>query len=656
MPVCFFLVVGLGAVFAGGCMVDVGGKKRPLLRYDKIRGELELVAEHRRDEQGTIVSRRESEALVFKERARIKTQGDIYHPDFFNYRLGFGAGLVQQRIDSDDVSGWDDDVLDEYSVSGQLLRSKPYTATFDAGKYEDLIPRQFLGSLQANRENQGAAVFLRSQSWPMMLQYSRSDISQDSFTAPAQDFFRREDERLRYSVDHDFSERSQMHFDFGRTDTRQESVGAIVETETDTYTFLHDQRFGGNEQHRLDSLLNYTDQAGTFDFTNLRWQERLQLQHSSTLSSRYSLQYVDFQRETVDSTELRGRAGIEHRLYESLVTRLDGFISRTDFAQQGVLDQHGGVLALNYRKDNPWGTLYSTYSAGLTRSDQSGGIGTGLVVDEPHIATELVPIPLDRPNVDIPTIRVKDAAGSLFQEFDDYTISVSGGRVFLNITTLGVIPPNFTEGQVFFVDYEFFVEPGRKEDTLRQSFTIRERFKNGVSVGYAHRRQDEDVTSTLPGAVADEYAINAVSADYAHKGLYLGAEYRNEDSTLIPSTSTRVEGRYRWILGSRTNATVRAVNQWLEFRPPDERDVTLFQSGAELFSRLTDRHTVSASADYRDEEDTRFGTTRGFQFDTELQYRYRQFSARLGAELSLLSRRDDEINSLFVYFQVQRRF
>jgi hypothetical protein len=587
---------------------------------------------------------------------RLRTQGDIYDPDFFNYRLAAGVGLAQQRIDSDDVSGWDDDVLDEYNVSGQLLRAKPYTAIFDASKSEDLIPRQFLGSLQAERESQGGALFLRSQSWPMMLQYSRSDTSQDSFAAPAQDFFRREDERLRYSVDHEFTELSRMHFDFDRTDTRQESVGAVVETDTDTYTFLHNQIFGGNEQHRLDSLFNYVDQTGTFDFENLRWQERLQLQHASNLSSRYSFQYVDFQRETVDSTELRGRGGIEHRLYDSLVTRLDGFVSETDFGEQGVLDQYGGVLAMNYRKDNPWGTLFSTYTAGLTRSDQSGGSGTGLVVDERHIATESVPIPLDRPNVDIPTIRVKDAAGSFFQEDDDYTISVSGDRVFLNITTLGTIPPNFTEGQEFFVDYEYFVEPERKEDTLRQSFTIRERFKNGLSIAYAHRRQDEDVTSSLPDAVADEYTINTVSADYAREGLFLAAEYSDEDSTLIPSTSMRVEGRYRWMVGSRTSASVRAVNRWLEFKPPDERDVTLFQSGGEIFSRVTDRHTLLASADYRDEEDTRFGTTRGFQFDTELQYRYRQFSAWLGAELNLLSRRDDEINSLFVYLRVQRRF
>ena len=82
----------------------------------------------------------------------------------------------------------------------------------------------------------------------------------------------------------------------------------------------------------------------------------------------------------------------------------------------------------------------------------------------------------------------------------------------------------------------------------------------------------------------------------------------------------------------------------------------LLKGDAKIFSRLTDAYSWSAGVDYRHEDDTRFGITEGFQFDTELQYRYRQVSAKLGAELNFLSRRDDEINSVFIYLQLQRRF
>ena len=157
-------------------------------------------------------------------------------------------------------------------------------------------------------------------------------------------------------------------------------------------------------------------------------------------------------------------------------------------------------------------------------------------------------------------------------------------------------------------------------------------------------------------AIPDEYTVNTIAADYTKGGLFLQAEYSDEDSTLIPVTSRRLEGRYRWMLSPATSASVGVTNQWLDFGAPDERDVTLLEATTEVFSRLTDHYSLEASLDYRDEEDTRFGVTRGFQFDTELEYQYRQFRATIGAELNLLERRDDQIDSVFFYVKVQRRF
>jgi len=639
-----------------GCQVNVRGRQRPLVRSEGVHGELEGVIEYRQDEQGTDESRRESETQVFEERVRVRTKGDVYHPDFMNYDVAVGVGLAQQRIDSDDVSGWDEETLNDYNFFAQFLRAKPLSGTVDASKSEDLIARQFLGSLRTERESEGGSLFLRSGDWPMTFQYSNSETNQDGLSPFASDFFRREDERFRYSVHHNFSETSHARFDFDRTDSLQESIGATIDTETDTYTFSHDHGFGGDKQHRLDSFFNFVDQTGSFEYENLRWQERLRLQHTSNLWTKYDLRLTDLQRDTLSSEEIRGQAGVEHHLYDSLVTTADAFVSETDLDEQGTLDQQGGILGVNYRKENAWGMLLSSYSGSYTMSEQSGGGGTGVVVDESHTATDIVPVQLDRTNIDVLSIRVKDTDGSFFQEGDDYTITERDGRVWLNLTTLGAIPPNITDGQQIFVDYTFFIEPEREEDTLRQHFNIRQRFGNGMSLYYAYRRQDQDVSSTVADITPDQYTVNTIAADYTHKGLFLLAEYSDEESTQVPSTSTKLAGQYRWMLGPATSASLGVSNQWLEFGAPDARDVQLLKADAKVFSRLSSTYSLSAGVDYRDEDDTRFGVTRGFQFDTELQYRYRQVSARLGAEMSFLSRRDDEINSVFVYLQVQRRF
>jgi hypothetical protein len=640
-----------------GCHVTVRGQKRPLVKQQKIRGELETVVEHHADEQKMGASKRESDSDVFEERVRVKTTGDVYHPDFLNYNVMVGTGLTQQHVDSDDVSGWNTGRLDEYNVSAEILRSKPYSGMLNASKSEDLIARRFLGPLRADNQSEAASVSLRPESWPMTFQYSNSDTRQDGFSNLTPDFFARTDERFRYSLGHDFSKLSHLHFDFDRDRAHQESLGAEFDTDTDAYTLAHDYTFGGDEQHRLDSLFNYINQGGAFDFQSFRGQERLKLQHTSNLLTRYDVQYTELQRETLTSQQIRGQAGVEHRLFESLVTNLDGFVSQTDLGDQGAISQYGGILGLGYHKANPLGMLLGSYSANFTRSDQEAGVGKGIVVGESHTASGVIPVELDRANIDITTIRVRSVPGGYFQQGDDYTLLQSDGRVFLTTFVVGgVAPPNFTEGQEFLVDYEFFIEPQRQEDTFRQSATVRERFKNGFSLFYAYRMQLEDVTSTAVKMTPDEYTVNTVGADYTYQGLFLLAEYSTEDSTLIPMNSTKLQGRYRRPIGPATTAGIGLMNQWLSFGAPDARDVRLFESTVDIFSRLTDAYSISASADYRDEDDTRFGVTRGYQLKTELGYLYRQFSATVGAELDLLERRGDEINSIFLYVRAVRRF
>ncbi len=646
----------LGLIICGGCDVIVRDEKRPLIKHEKIRGEVETVVEHRADEQKAGENKRESVSDVFKERVRVGTNGDVYHPDLLSYDVTVGAGLAQEHFNSDDLNGWSTGTLSEYNASAEILRTKPYSATVNANKSQDLIARQFLGPLQADRTSESAGVFLRPEAWPMSFQYSTSDTRQNGFSHYAPDFFARQDDRYRYSLGHDFSKLSHLYFDFDRTEAHQESLGAEIDTTTDTFTLSHDYTFGGDEQHRLDSLFNYIDQTGSFEFQNLRWQERLKLQHTPSLLSRYDVQYNQLERETLSSEQIRGQAGIEHHLFESLVTNLDGFAARTGLGEEGDLLQYGGILGLSYKKLNPLGTLLGSYNANYTHSDQSGGLSKGLVVGESHTASDVLPIELEHTNVDVTTIRVRTAGGSYFQQGDDYTIFQSNGRVFLTTLVVGgVVPPNFTEGQEFFVDYEYFIEPKRQEDTFRQSFTIRQRFENGFSVFYGYRMQQEDITSTAK-IIPDEYTVNTVGADYTNQGLFLRAEYSQEDSTLIPMTSTKVEGRYRWPIGPATSASLGAANHWLSFGAPDARDVTLFESSAEIFSRLTDAYSISASANYRNEEDSLFGATKGFQFKTELGYQFRQFSATVGGELDLLERRGDEINSLFLYIRALRRF
>ncbi|MEA3227201.1 MAG: hypothetical protein U9Q07_14725 [Planctomycetota bacterium] len=232
------LAICAAGILLTGCSVNVGGRQRPLLQNEKIKGELELVAERRNDEQGTSGNKRESTTKVFEERVRLRTEGDVYHPDFLFYTAAVGVGLAQQDINSDDESGNSSESLNDYNFFAQLLRGKIYPTTFNASKSEELISRQFLGVLRTERKNRGISLSLRPEDWPMTFQYTDSEIGQDGLSSLARDFFERDDERFRYSLNHDFSALSHVSFDFDRTEVSQRSVGALIVTDTDRYTML----------------------------------------------------------------------------------------------------------------------------------------------------------------------------------------------------------------------------------------------------------------------------------------------------------------------------------------------------------------------------------------------------------------------------------
>jgi hypothetical protein len=660
----FFLVLA----FMTGCKVNVAGKQRPLIFHEPIKGELEFVAESRTDKHKSPGIKRKSDLEMLEERLGLETTGDMYHPNFLLYNAAIGLGLTQQSLSSDLVTDKTNASLNDYDVMVRMLQKLSFPVSFYTNKSRHLVPRQFVGSMRSDVQNSGVSLGFGFKDWPMRFQYNTTENRQKALAATllGNNFFSRKNERLRYSLSHDFSRLSRLNFEFERNEISQSRSTFSSVLKDDVYMMQHGLSFGKEEQHRLGSSLRFFDQSAPFESTDLRWDENVRLQHSSTLLTNYKFSFQDRKRGLSGAQSgfrnktIRGSAGFEHKLYESLVTTGGIFASESEIGDgdKFMPVQKGGNLGFNYQKKNPWGKLISTYSIASLQNDQTGGSGEGFVEDESHVVpTSAVPeVELNRVNIDITSITVEDGNGIRFQD-DDFTISEVNGRVILILRTVGPIdPPDFSPGQEFFVDYSFFIEPERKEDTLRQNFTIKERFDNGLSLFFRHRRQDETVKSTLLEIVPDEYKTNTFGIDYLNKGLTFLAEHSKTNSTFISSTSKRVQASYSWKISPDTRATLQAFSHWLEYGEPFPRNVVLFSSSGKIYGRLTDRYNISAGINYRDEDDSRFGITRGFEIYSELEYNYRQVNITTGVELDMLKRRDVERDSYFFYFRLKRLF
>jgi len=646
------------AMMAGvlsGCRTQVGGQSRDLFRSEPVTGELELEIEKRTDEQGTSGDNRRYQSLGFEETLRLKTQGDVYHPDFFTYLAGVGMGLTQHEFKSDGQTDRESGTLNEYNFSGNLLPEKPYPLSFNLDKSEDTIPRQFASSLLSERQGENVILSLRSD-WPMRFQYGQSEIQQQGLTGADQDLFFRDDEQFSYALDHSFGEQADMSFDFQRMSASQLQGTNHIERQEDTYGLSHQWFIGADKRKRVDSFVNYLDQSGDFDLQRLLWQEQMTLKHTDKFQTHYHASFHDAQRATSKNNELRGETGFSHRLYESLVTTGAVHASEADLGNNVDLARVGGNIGLDYDKKNPLGTLLAYYGYSVLDLDQTGGSTVVSVVDEQHAYTLTGSgrIRLDRANIDTSTIRVYRKSPLRVYGNTDYIVTQTNG-----ITEVQVIPGGdiFSLGdQTLSFDYDSVTEPQREETSATHSVRLRQRFKFGISTYYELQDRTETVTSTDASIIPDEFRVNLFGIDYTKKGLRLLGEYRDEKSTRIPSKSKRVEASYLLRLDSDTRLSVYGSNSWIDYSTEPLYDVSMMTVGSDMSTRLTDTCQLNGGVDYRFEDDSRQGQTRGFQYDAELAYTYRQLSARIGAEFNRLNRLDHERESVFLYMRLKRSF
>jgi hypothetical protein len=635
-----------------GCQVSVFGKKRPLVRRGPIHGSVEIEADQKIDENTSSGSTTKNTTTEMRELLRLETSGDVFHPNLLLFDAMVAFGLRQNRFDFDGETDSGTGDLNEYSFHGRLLEKKPYPISFYFDRFEDLIPRQFSSSLISVRENQGISLALRDENWPMSFSYTESHTDQQGQSNQDEDLYILDDNRFRYTLDHNFSELSRMQFEFDHREVSQERFSNFIDWTEERYNLRHMHFFDEQYRHQLNSNLFILDQTGDFQLEQTIWTEQLLLRHTRDFETFYNFVYSESEQSGSQNDQTRFEGGFAHHLYKSLDTTGRLYVSEenTDDIQ---IDRTGGNLSFAYRKNNRWGQLSSSYSVGYDDLDQTGGSSLASVVDERHLFTVAgtLRIELDQLNIDPTSIIVWDSTRTKF--YLDYNVIQTNG-----ITEIQVIPGGdiFNDGdQVLSFDYDYLTEPERQQDTVTQVFTIRQMFTNGLSIYYEHGRRKESIDSTEP-VTPDEYSTNTYGTDYTNRGLRLAAVYIDDNSTRNPSTRTSLTGSYFWLLDRDTSLSFYATGDWTDYETEEPYDITLFTAGAEYLTQLTRHYSLSSNIFFRDENDSRQGTTQGYDWKTELRYRYRQLSYVTGFELSFLDFLDTETDNARWYFRLKREF
>ncbi|MFQ5591582.1 MAG: hypothetical protein ACE5HE_10500 [Phycisphaerae bacterium] len=658
------LCVLLSMLTLTGCQAPGRGRSDiRTMHVDRVEGYVEFVARQREHSQASKVGagKTSSEETILEENLKLKTSGYVYHPNFLEFTVAALFGLLQR--DYEDVFGdrrrtsGDDGTVVEFDVRGSFFKKKDYPGTVFARRYRAFEPRPFQPTLEATTTNYGLTWQYVDEKMPTSLQFSSTEVELD----PGNDLEaigRQKNSLLRFQTEYRFTDNNVLSFVYTRESTDEQPFA--LSYDTDELTLGHTWRFGPHHRHSLESEINYQNQRGTFDVERTRWRELLRLEHSDTLRSWYRWEALDRKQGSLSGVApLSERsysleATVEHKLYESLVSRLRGYGQSQEFGSGLDIQRYGFEANFDYRKKHRGGMLLADYRLGYRIEEYRGGGREMEVLDEPHTFHDPEPEVLSNTRVSTGSIRVTaEDRTTLYRLNDDYRVQMVGDQTEIRRVPTGRI----IDGQTVLIDYVFSVGGSFDLDTVVHHLSLRDNLDFGLSPYYRLFHQKQDVTpADAVGVTPEDITAHVVGMEFERGPLRLTAEYEDHDSTINPFRATRLSASYNRRFSTGARAMLRAKFSDVDRGKPNARETTFYTFEGYYRHPITRHLNVETTVLYRNEDDSLTGVDEGVELDFALEWDIRQTEVRIQYEYGKYrdAFADNDASSLYV--RVRRKF
>lgn len=547
------------------------------LNITGLEGDLMLDGHYRNDEQTLGSGRVSTDTDSFlREELGLQSNGYFYHPNLVDWNASVRLGLSQQRIEIDGEKYDSDGDVTGYNLSALLLKEKPVSARVYARKTDDFIDRSFARRIEMNSRVTGAEVYYKG-AVPMSLLYEQRDDYEESDIRTDDESsqlwrFQADDERDpdRYTqlvFEHEDIDKTATFFLEGQPPIIQDLPDRRDDLRVSNRWYFQD----GSYRHSLFGQTRVLRRRGSFNNDLFSFNQRLELQHSDTLSTFYHVQASEDDTDVQDEERLEGEAGFIKQYYQSLT--VTGRVFAVDNTIDASTDQTiGTFFDLDYRKYTPIGRYTSTLGIGTDREKQTTESGQLSVIDEVHVLAGVTPQQLHEPNVVPGSVVVTDSTNTVtYIEGLDYRIQDFGQ--FSEIVRLvgGSIP----DGAVVLVDYS----SGAAENARIQNNRInwRQRLQLGESpfaLLSEYRLRDEKLMSgDDPGNLNREETM-LFGLEYRLEPFTIVGEYETRDERLSPSSRAyRVRGTYDQVFNDTMTTTLGADYEKLNYT--DAQDFNL---------------------------------------------------------------------------------
>ncbi len=557
-----------------------------------------------RDDQETKIGGTSSEfrRTRYEEQLGLRNRGFfLVDPRLFTGNLEGRFGLVQEDERVDGGARLRNGTLLGYAFDGAILSDKPYVVTLFANRNQSVLTREFGGRSEITFENLGATFRLREDSVLQDLGFphfgsvvgARQERLKEETTVLGRTV-RRDEVRtvLSYEAHKGFETSDlDLRYEFADLDDR---AGVIGSFRTHTAGLTYSLDFGPTLNDRWDSRLQLLNRTGRHPATFLSADEELRLDHHERLFTDYRYLFSRNDTQAGDTTTHTGIALLQHRLYESLTSRVAASGTLQDFPTGDRISYYGEA-DFAYRRAIPGrGQLVAGTGARYQIDDNRFSLPLVAVIDEPHTA----PAPrggsagflLNNSFVVVSTIEVVDTRGGARLPATlgvDYVLVQEGDftKIVPLASSLVIL-----DGDPLLVSYSFEVNPSLKFSTLSWHGSAGVDYR-WIALTAAHEQSDETRLSGRDGRFLDDRRRETVRldlrGDWDRVQAAAAAEYQVEDSTRLDFTAWQFSQSVSYRPFLDLLLSLSGQESFTEFARPRRRTEALSTRGTLDWSPLT---------------------------------------------------------------------
>ncbi|RMF06548.1 MAG: hypothetical protein D6762_09245 [Candidatus Neomarinimicrobiota bacterium] len=519
-----------------------------------------------------------------REEVRLDGTGYVYHPNLYQFAYGLGLGLNQNAIyrshessPYSQDSGWVRDVL----YQSLLLPQKPYRLYLGYMKKYRRLDNNFFEDVESHSRQWSWRTGYRQPSWNVQTSYSSEN---------REEFFG--DRRVtlkekRLLVTGGWGDRKTVNGSLqgGMTHSFREEKG-LYTSDLTNWTFQGNLIIPFDEigEKAITSSLLLNTITGDNDLTNISWNNtaRTKLRRRLYGHTSYAFRYYDSGTSLLRTHTLQ--AGLNHQLYESLFSTVDGLLDL--YGEPHSRRMEGKLpLQMNYKKHLPVGLL--TANLGWTPNREWITYDGGMLLDQEmtHRFADGMTVLLTEPHILPGSIQVVSETGLIpFQVDYDYRVQAYGQGFEITRIPGGAIP----DSALVLIRYQVEASPHQTVGYTHWSYGIGYSYQSwwGLQVGFTGSSLRLNTHSGGEFSIQDEKQDGTwyLKVDYSP----FQGEITREFSTSKLTPYTRTTCRIRGIKGSHLSQYISLNYQisWEEL--PLRHDHQQIQFGnLEVFRRLS---------------------------------------------------------------------